>query len=113
MVSAAGNDPGKPAAQLTEKRGVDAVGHRRLLVAHRQPGALEQLARAAPEADLDPATTGTKPESAMIPAGRGRPAPRPSAYDITAPCEKPAITTLPAGTSCAAAVESSHSPRAA
>ena len=32
------------------------------------------------------------PLSAMMPAGRGRSGPRPSAYDITVPCEKPPKT---------------------
>ena len=40
-----------------------------------------------------------KPESAMSPAGRGRPAPSPSAYVITAPCEKPPSTVRSGGIS--------------
>src|SRR5439155_15771597 len=45
-----------------------------------------------------PGTIGTKPESAMIAAGLGRPSPRPSAYDMTAPCENPPRTTRSIGT---------------
>ena len=43
-------------------------------------------------------TCGTKPESAISAAGRGRPLPRPSAYDITEPCENPPRTTRSIGT---------------
>ena len=48
--------------------------------------------------------------SAMIPAGRGRPAPRPSAYDITPPCEKPPSTARSCGMSCRASRSSSQPP---
>src|SRR5262249_62144308 len=40
-----------------------------------------------------------KPENAIIAFGRGRPWPRPTASDITAPCEKPPSTTLSCGRS--------------
>src|SRR5206468_2892794 len=45
---------------------------------------------------------GMNPENAAIASGRGRPAPSPNAYDITAPCENPASHTLSYGS------ESSH-----
>ena len=48
-----------------------------------------------------PSTSGMKPDSAMIAAGRGRPVPRPSAQLITAPCEKPPRTTRSIGTGSA------------
>ena len=38
-----------------------------------------------------------KPENATIAVGRGRPRPRPTAKLITAPCEKPPITTFSCG----------------
>jgi hypothetical protein len=56
-----------------------------------------------------PGTFGTNPLSAISPAGRGRPAPSPSAYVITAPCENPPITTRSYGMPEAAATSSSHS----
>ena len=49
-----------------------------------------------------------KPESAMIPAGEGRPLPRPSAYDITAPCEKPPMTVRSIGTPVRSGSPSNH-----
>ena len=45
----------------------------------------------------NPSTVGMKPLKASIAAGRGRPLPRPSAYVITAPCEKPPITVRSGG----------------
>ena len=48
------------------------------------------------------------PDSAISPAGRGRPAPSPSAYVITAPCENPPSTVRSGGIAASAATSSSH-----
>ena len=48
------------------------------------------------------------PDSVMSPAGRGRPAPSPSAYVITAPCENPPRTVRSDGMSASAARSSSQ-----
>ena len=69
MVSAVGNDPGEPAAQLVQEGRVDAVGHGRLLVADREPGALEQR-RARCARSSTPITGSSVP----CPIATGRPA---------------------------------------
>ena len=56
----------------------------------------------------NPSTVGMNPLSAMMPAGRGRPAPSPSAYDITAPCENPPMTVRAIGIPSSARTASSH-----
>ena len=49
------------------------------------------------------------PLNVMSPAGRGRPAPSPSAYVMTAPCEKPPSTVRSEAMPVSAASASSHS----
>ena len=48
----------------------------------------------------NPGTVGTKPLSAISAAGRGRPRPSPTAYDMTAPCENPPRTSRSAPSPC-------------
>ena len=54
-----------------------------------------------------PSTVGMKPLSASSARVRGRPAPSPSAYVITAPCEKPPSTMSSAGNGSASSQSAS------
>ena len=58
----------------------------------RAPWPIARCGNGAERSSSKPGTVGTNPLSAMSPAGRGRPAPKPSAYVITAPCENPPST---------------------
>ena len=60
-----------------------------------------------------PSTVGTKPLNARIAAGRGRSAAKPSAYDITAPWENPASTSLSGGIPTSAVTPSTQAESAA
>ena len=99
---------------------VDRVLDRRLAVEHVGAGALEQIAsprartrpgspgRTTPcaiaiggngdsRSGSQPSTVGMNPLRASSDEGRGRPAPSPSEYAITAPCEKPPSTICSGG----------------
>src|SRR5215212_1985103 len=57
-----------------------------------------------------PSTVGMKLESAMVAAGRGRPAPRLKEYAITPPCEKPPSKVWSYGIPRSSRKPSSHAP---
>ena len=119
-----------PRCELGREARVDRVRHGRLAVGDLGAGGLEQVARLPSELDADdrvvgavadrhgrqvavevglPAsTTGTNPLSATSAAWRGRPVPSPSAWVITAPCEKPPSTVRSGGMPVSSASASSH-----
>ena len=69
-ISAIRNDLCDPATQLVQERRVDAVRHRRLLVAHREPRPLEE--RTAPRPNSTP-ITGSRVPCPMAPPPAARP----------------------------------------